>query len=233
MFLTTWVSTACPGPPSPSATSATPQRCCRAWPGRWRRGRCGGLQRGGAPSLRGAASPAPGAEGPRGFVPGGWPDCPEARPARGRHHPPTWAPSARRPAPLLRSAAQGCGWGAGGVRNGASMAWACLFAEVAHPQSESHANQVHDQQLGVDEGQRSRSSYGQGTSHVEPHPQNHDCDQGGLNSESQASPLALRRDLPAKRVTLHSSFALGGLRMMPSRVAPGTCSWSRVFTLPG
>ncbi|SDZ47375.1 hypothetical protein SAMN05421547_1275 [Delftia lacustris] len=38
-----------PAAPSQSATSATPQRCCRAWPGGWRRGRCGGVRGGVAP----------------------------------------------------------------------------------------------------------------------------------------------------------------------------------------
>lgn len=44
----------CALPPAPprSVTSATPQRCCRAWPGGWRSGRCGGV-RGGHPPAGG------------------------------------------------------------------------------------------------------------------------------------------------------------------------------------
>ncbi len=51
-----------PTPPA-GATSATPQRYCRAWPGGWRRGRCGGLRGEGLPPPRAGAGEPGGPEG--------------------------------------------------------------------------------------------------------------------------------------------------------------------------
>lgn len=139
-------------------------------------------------------------------------------PGRGPGSPPSWSGRRAPPWPNPRPPGRR-GWS--GLPPGA---WLRLFPKVAHPQGSPRTNQNHDQQQGIHKGQRSGSSYGHGACSIEPHSQYQYRNQGGLYARGQAPSFAFRRDFPAMLAALPSSFALGGLRVIPSSVTPGTCS---------